>query len=130
MDFMSSKEPSKEQLQLPIRIDSIDSAHSLVHQYISQFKEGYFPALTNLCRLVEEVGELSRELNHQFGGKLKRPEDIHDRTREELGDIFFTLVVLANQLEVDLGEALGEVLQKYQSRDATRWTQEIGRAHV
>lgn len=79
--------------------------------------------MSNLCRLVEEVGELSRELNHQFGGKLKKKSELHDRTREELGDIFFTLLVLANQLEIDLGEALGEVLSKYQHRDATRWTQ-------
>ena len=71
---------------------------------------------------MEELGELSRELNHRFGGKSKKDPMSVDRTREEMGDIFFTLLVLANQLEIDLGTALSEVLLKYQNRDGNRWT--------
>ena len=121
MDSISSKEPNKLG-PIPEKVSNLPEAHELVDLYISQFKEGYFPPLSNLSRLMEELGELSRELNHRFGGKTKQDPLAADRTREEMGDIFFTLLVLANQLEIDLGEALSEVLQKYQRRDISRWT--------
>jgi NTP pyrophosphatase (non-canonical NTP hydrolase) len=46
-----------------------------VDQYISQFKEGYFSPMTMLARMTEEVGELAREVNHQFGEKPKKPDE-------------------------------------------------------
>ncbi|MBT3785175.1 nucleotide pyrophosphohydrolase [bacterium] len=121
MDSTSSNEPNKLG-SIPKKVSDLTEAHELVDLYISQFKEGYFPPLSNLSRLMEELGELSRELNHRFGGKTKQDPLAADRTREEMGDIFFTLLVLANQLEIDLGEALSEVLKKYQRRDFSRWT--------
>ena len=102
----------------------IQEAQSQVDQYISGFREGYFPPLNNLARLMEEVGELSRELNHRFGMKKKKPEKaLSDGCCEELGDIFFTVITLANQLDVDLSQALNSVIQKYSERDQDRWTQ-------
>jgi NTP pyrophosphatase (non-canonical NTP hydrolase) len=92
-----------------------------VDAYISQFKEGYFPPLVNLARLTEEVGELARELNHRFGPKTKKSDEPDGDIALELGDIVFVCVVLANQLEIDLDEALGRTLAKYQVRDADRW---------
>lgn len=92
-----------------------------VDQYISQFKEGYFPPLVNLARLTEEVGELARELNHRFGPKTKKHDEPEGDVALELGDILFVVVVLANQLEIDLEEAARRTLTKYQVRDAERW---------
>jgi NTP pyrophosphatase (non-canonical NTP hydrolase) len=92
-----------------------------VDAYISQFKEGYFPPLVNLARLTEEVGELARELNHQFGPKTKKAGEPEGHIALELGDIVFVCVVLANQLGIDLDEAIGRTLEKYQVRDANRW---------
>jgi NTP pyrophosphatase (non-canonical NTP hydrolase) len=92
-----------------------------VDLYISQFKEGYFPPLVNLARLTEEVGELARELNHQFGPKRKKSDETVGEIALELADILFVVVVLANQLEIDLEEALERTLEKYQVRDADRW---------
>jgi NTP pyrophosphatase (non-canonical NTP hydrolase) len=92
-----------------------------VDAYISQFKEGYFPPLVNLARLTEEVGELARELNHRFGPKTKKPDEPDGDVALELGDIVFVCVVLANQLEIDLDEALARTLAKYRVRDAERW---------
>ena len=53
----------------------ISDAQRKVDEWISQFEEGYWPPLTNLARLIEEVGELARELNHHFGSKIKKPEE-------------------------------------------------------
>jgi NTP pyrophosphatase (non-canonical NTP hydrolase) len=92
-----------------------------VDQYISQFKEGYFPPLVNLARLTEEVGELARELNHRYGPKTKRSDEPEGDVALELADIFFVLVVLANQMEVDLESAMERTMEKYRLRDAGRW---------
>lgn len=92
-----------------------------VDAYIGQFKEGYFPPLVNLARLTEEVGELAREINHQFGPKTKKHDEPEGDIALELGDILFVVVVLANQLNIDLSEAARRTLSKYQVRDADRW---------
>ena len=92
-----------------------------VDAYIGQFKEGYFPPLVNLARLTEEVGELAREINHRYGPKTKKDDEPEGDIALELGDILFVLVVLANQMEIDLTDAAGRTLAKYQVRDANRW---------
>jgi NTP pyrophosphatase (non-canonical NTP hydrolase) len=96
-------------------------AQQQVDRYISQFREGYFPPLVNLARLTEEVGELARELNHAFGPKTKKPDEPAGDIALELADILFVLIVLSNQLEIDLQQALETTLRKYEVRDADRW---------
>jgi len=92
-----------------------------VDAYISQFKEGYFPPLVNLARLTEEVGELARELNHRYGPKTKKPDEPDQDVALELADIVFVCVVLANQMGLDLQDAIERTLAKYEVRDANRW---------
>lgn len=92
-----------------------------VDAYIGQFKEGYFPPLVNLARLTEEVGELAREINHHFGPKKKKPDEPEGDLALELADILFVVVVLANQLGLDLSDAMRRTLDKYRARDADRW---------
>jgi NTP pyrophosphatase (non-canonical NTP hydrolase) len=92
-----------------------------VDAYISQFKEGYFPPLVNLARLTEEVGELARELNHRYGPKTKKPGEPDQDVALELADIVFVCVVLANQMGLDLQDAIERTLHKYEVRDADRW---------
>jgi NTP pyrophosphatase (non-canonical NTP hydrolase) len=96
-------------------------AQQQVDRYISQFREGYFPPLVNLARLTEEVGELARELNHAFGPKTKKPDEPEGDIALELADILFVLIVLSNQLDIDLQQALETTLKKYETRDADRW---------
>jgi len=96
-------------------------AQQHVDRYISQFKLGYFPPLVNLARLMEEVGELAREMNHQFGPKTKKEGEPETEIALEIGDILFVLVVLSNQLGIDLQEALDRTIAKYEVRDADRW---------
>jgi NTP pyrophosphatase (non-canonical NTP hydrolase) len=100
----------------------LKEAQSRVDAWISQFEEGYWPPLHNLARLMEEVGELARELNHLYGSKPKRPEEPDQDLAMELADVLFVLLVIANEQGIDLDEALGRVLEKYRRRDSHRWT--------
>lgn len=104
----------------------LKEAQARVDAWISQFEEGYWPPLTNLARLIEEVGELAREMNHRFGHKTKKPEESEQDLALELADILFVLLVIANQQDIDLGGALDQVLEKYKKRDSGRWTLKEG----
>lgn len=96
-------------------------AQAKVDAWISQFEEGYWPPLTNLARLIEEVGELAREMNHRFGHKTKRADEPEQDLAIELADVLFVLLVIANEQGIDLDEALERVLEKYRVRDSDRW---------
>jgi kynureninase len=96
-------------------------AQRAVDDWISAFPAGYWPPLSNLARLVEEVGELARELNHRYGHKPKKPEEAEQDIGLELADVLFVLVALANQQGIDLGDAFQRTLDKYRVRDAARW---------
>ncbi|RKP57030.1 nucleotide pyrophosphohydrolase [Cohnella endophytica] len=93
-----------------------------VDAYISQFKEGYFSPLSMLARMTEEVGELAREVNHQFGEKPKKKDEADNSIELELGDILFIVTCFANSLGIDLTEAHRKVMEKFNTRDADRWT--------
>lgn len=100
----------------------LSEAQAAVDAWISRFEEGYWPPLTNLARLTEEVGELAREMNHRFGHKTKRADEADQDLALELGDVLFVLLVIANQQGIDMEETLERVLEKYRSRDGDRWT--------
>lgn len=94
-----------------------------VDQYIGQYKEGYFHPLSMLARLSEEVGELAREVNHQFGEKPKKVDEADNTIENELGDLLFIITCFANSLDVDLTHSFDQVMDKYRVRDKDRWTQ-------
>lgn len=100
----------------------LKEAQRRVDGWISRFEEGYWPPLAILARLVEEVGELSRELNHRYGSKPKRDDESATDLGLEIGDVLFVLLSLANQQGIDLDESLTRVLAKYEARDSDRWT--------
>lgn len=100
---------------------TLEEAQRAVDAWIGQFEEGYWPPLANLSRLVEEVGELARELNHQHGPKRKRPDEPVQDLALEIGDVLFVLIALANEQKIDLTSAFERVLEKYRVRDASRW---------
>lgn len=104
----------------------LSEAQARVDAWIGRFEEGYWPPLANLARLTEEVGELARLLNHRFGPKTKKPEELAQDLGEELADVLFVLIVIANEQGIDLGDALGQVLEKYRVRDSNRWAPKTG----
>ncbi|MGG5253812.1 nucleotide pyrophosphohydrolase [Neobacillus sp. SM06] len=93
-----------------------------VDTYISQFKEGYFSPLAMLARMTEELGELAREVNHYYGEKPKKTDEVEKSIEEELGDLLFVLICFANSLKIDLQQAHDIVMEKFKTRDQNRWT--------
>ena len=100
---------------------TIEEAQRAVDAWVSQQSGGYWPPLSNLARLIEEVGELARELNHIHGHKPKKPDEPASDVALELADILFVVIAIANEQRIDLDAAFRQVLEKYAARDATRW---------
>ena len=104
----------------------LSEAQARVDAWIGRFEEGYWPPLANLARLTEEVGELARLLNHRFGPKTKKLDELEQDLGEEIADVLFVLIVIANDQGIDLGSALEKVLDKYRVRDGDRWVPKRG----
>ncbi len=92
-----------------------------VNDWIKDLKVGYFKPLENLARLTEEVGELARELNHSFGPKKKKSTEKDGEIADEMADVIFTIVCLANSLNIDLDKAFQKTMKKVSTRDEKRW---------
>lgn len=71
---------------------------------------------------LEEIKELAREINHQYGEKPKKPDEPMGDLALELADILFILICYANSLNIDLEDAFKRVMAKYRYRDSDRWT--------
>ena len=82
---------------------------------------GYWDEMSLMCRLTEEVGELAREYNHRFGAKKKKATEDEAALREELADVLWLVMCMANQQGIDLQTALEDVFTKLKVRDAGRW---------
>lgn len=93
-----------------------------VEAWIGRFEEGYWHPLTMLACLTEEVGELAREINHEYGQKPKRPDAPAGDIALELADILFIIICCANALDINLDEAWRRMMAKYRARDGNRWT--------
>ncbi len=93
-----------------------------VDNWVKKFrKTGYFPPLAIIARLAEETGELAREINHNFGPKKKKSSESRQEIGDEIADIFFTLICLANSLDIDLDEAFEKMMNKLNTRDRKRY---------
>jgi len=93
-----------------------------VDAWIQQVGGGYWSPHANLARIAEEVGELARLLNHHYGPKLKKPGEQSQELGEELADIIFAVICLANSEGIDLAASLQHVLDKVWVRDRDRYT--------
>lgn len=101
---------------------TMKSMQQEVDAYIGQFKEGYFSPLAMMARLTEELGELAREVNHYYGEKPKKATEKENTVEEELGDVLFVMICMANSLNIDLESAHNRVMDKFNTRDKNRWT--------
>ena len=100
---------------------SLKSMQKEVDDYIQQFKVGYFSPLAQMARLTEEVGELAREVNHTYGEKSKKDSEPYNSVAEELGDVLFVTMIMANSLEIDLTEIFEKNMAKFNQRDHDRF---------
>ncbi len=100
---------------------TLDACQSRVDAWITQYEEGYFHPLTNMARLSEEVGELAREVNHRYGQKTKKPEELDGDVGMEMADILFVIICMANRDGINLQEAFDRMMTKVETRDGNRW---------
>ena len=98
----------------------ISDAQIEVDKWIKTYGVKYFNELTNLGILMEEVGELSRIITRRFGDQSEKESDKNKDLADEMADVLFVLICLANQTGIDLTEALQKNLDKKTQRDALR----------
>jgi len=99
---------------------TIEEAQQTVDQWIQTTGVRYFNELTNMAMLTEEVGEVARIIARQYGEQSFKESDKDKVLADELADVLFVLICLANQTGINLTEALQENLRKKTQRDATR----------
>jgi len=99
---------------------TIKEAQQIVDKWIKSVGVRYFSELTNLAQLVEEVGEVARVISRTYGDQSFKKTDEGKDLADELADVLFVLICLANQTGVDLTEALQKNLDKKTKRDKNR----------
>lgn len=99
---------------------TIKDAQQVVDQWINTTGIRYFNELTNTAILMEEVGEVARIMARQYGEQSFKKSDTEVNLADEMADVMFVLICLANQTGIDLTEALEKNLEKKSIRDADR----------
>jgi len=99
---------------------TIEEAQQTVDAWIKTTGIRYFNELTNTAILMEEVGEVARIMARQYGEQSFKKSDMEVNLADEMADVLFVLICLANQTGVDLTDALQKNLEKKQIRDAER----------
>jgi len=93
-----------------------------VDDWVQQFEPPYWPALEKMARLTEETGELARELNHRYGTKKKKDTEDKKEVADELIDILFTIICIANDEKINLEKAWQSMVEeKMKKRDINRF---------
>lgn len=95
-----------------------------VDEWVSEVGKGYWTPHEMLARLVEEVGETARLINHLHGPKKKKDSEPVQELSGELADILFAVICLANSQGIDLQEAFEQMMEKYSVRDQNRYKQQ------
>jgi NTP pyrophosphatase (non-canonical NTP hydrolase) len=98
----------------------IEEAQKLVDQWIQEYGVKYFSELTNMAILTEEVGEVARIIARKYGDQSFKAGENEQELSDELADVLFVLICLANQTGVDLSQALARNLEKKTARDSSR----------
>ena len=97
---------------------TIKEAQEVIDKWINSTGVRYFNELTNTAILMEEVGEVARIMARQYGEQSFKKSDKEVNLADEMADVLFVLICLANQTGIDLTEALEQNLQKKSIRDA------------
>ena len=113
MDPLTFADPQDNDLTLR-------EAQNEVHRWIQTIGVRYFNELTNLAILTEEVGELARILSRRYGEQSEKPSDASGDLGDEMADVLWVLLALANQTGVDLTAALEANVAKKTRRDQNR----------
>jgi len=99
---------------------TITEAQKLVDDWIKTYGVRYFNELTNMAQLTEEVGEVARIIARRYGEQSEKESDKAKDLGDEMADVLWVLICLANQTGINLEEALKKNLDKKTKRDSTR----------
>lgn len=99
---------------------TLEEAQKRVDDWIAEYGVQYFSELTNMAILTEEVGEVARIISRKFGDQSFKPSDEGKDLGDELADVLWVLICLANQTGVNLTEALEANFKKKTTRDSER----------
>ncbi|HEV3249974.1 MAG TPA: nucleotide pyrophosphohydrolase [Puia sp.] len=102
---------------------SIREAQHMVNDWISHTGVKYFSELTNMAILTEEVGEVARLMSRIYGDQSFKESDMNKKLSDELADVLWVVLCIANQTGVDLTDAWHKNLEKKTIRDAERHNQ-------
>lgn len=104
---------------------SLKSYQKQIDDWAQQFDKPYWSPLSQYARLVEEVGEFGRLLNHLYGDKPKKESEAKQELPDEIGDILFNLACFANSQAVDLDDAMQRAIKKAAGRDNSRFEKKL-----
>jgi len=99
---------------------TLEECQQIADQWIQTVGVRYFSELTNLAQLVEEVGEVARIMSRTYGDQSFKKSDSNNSLSEELADVLFVLICIANQTGIDLTEAFWKGMEKRTRRDQKR----------
>jgi len=99
---------------------TLKEAQKKVDGWIKTYGVRYFSELTNMAILTEEVGEVARVMARRYGEQSEKESDKGKKLEEELADVLFVLICIANQTGIDLEKALKKNLEKKTKRDSKR----------
>src|SRR6266550_1347702 len=99
---------------------TIEEAQHKIDEWIKTHGVRYFNELTNMAILTEEVGEVARIMSRRYGEQSEKESDKTKKLDDELADVLFVLICIANQTGVNLEKALEENLHKKTNRDSER----------
>lgn len=99
---------------------TISEAQQQVDEWIKTIGVRYFSELTNMAILTEEVGELARVMARKYGDQSFKKSETADHLADEMADVLWVLICLANQTGIDLTDALKKNIDKKTTRDADR----------
>ncbi len=99
---------------------TIRESQEIVDRWIREVGVRYFNELTNMAMLTEEVGEVARIIARRYGEQSEKESDRAKDLGDEMADVLFVLICLANQTGVDLETALRKNLEKKTNRDSVR----------
>ncbi|HMU45443.1 MAG TPA: nucleotide pyrophosphohydrolase [Chitinophagaceae bacterium] len=102
---------------------TLQNAQQKVDDWIKTVGVRYFSELTNMAILTEEVGELARIMARKYGDQSFKKSDEDENLGDEMADVLWVLICLANQTGIDLTEAFQKNLEKKNNRDADRHQQ-------
>ena len=99
---------------------TLEEAQKAVDEWIHKYGVRYFSELTNMAVLTEEVGELARIMARTYGDQSFKKSDLNKDLGDEMADVLWVLICLANQTGIDLTDALKKNIEKKTNRDKDR----------